>query len=146
MSTATEKQTARSFRKHKVFGEVWAIVSLPDEKHTPVGGYRCTKAEEQTRGALPVLAMDLTPEMIEFLEDNAPDMEPWEPPYVPAERLEIIVAAGRIAEDAERRMKEKKTAFDAAKKEWEAAAQELQRLVHEAAEEKAATPLFDGVN
>jgi hypothetical protein len=143
MSMTSEKQAVRAFRKHKVFGEVWAVVTLPDEKGTMVGGYRCTKAEEQTRGALPVLAMDMSPEMIEFLEDNAADMEVWEPPYVPAERLEVIVAAGRIAEEAERRMKEKKTTYDAAKKEWEAAAQELQRLVHEAAEEKAATPLFD---
>jgi hypothetical protein len=60
-----------------------------------------------------------------------------------AELLELIVGAGRIAEQAEAHMKQKKTAYDAAKKEWEAAAQELQRLVHEAAEEKAPTPLFD---
>jgi hypothetical protein len=145
MSTTSEKQTVRSFRKHKTFGEVWAVVTLPDEKATPIGGYRCTRAEEQTRGALPVLAMDMTPEMIEFLEDNAADMERWEPPLVPAEFLDQIVAAGRIADDAERRMKERKTAADAAKKEWEAAAQDLQRLIHDAAKEKTATPLFDGV-
>jgi hypothetical protein len=145
MSTTSEKQTARSFRRHKVFGEVWAVVCLPDAKTSPIGGYRCTKPEEQTRGALPVLAMDMSPEMIEFLEDNAADMELWEPPLVPAEFLDQIVAAGRIADDAERRMKEKKTAADAAKKEWEAAAQDLQRLIHDAADEKAATPLFDGV-
>jgi hypothetical protein len=59
-----------------------------------------------------------------------------------AELLELIVTAGREADDAERHMKEKKAAFDIAKKEWEAAAQELQRLVREAASEKK-TPLFD---
>lgn len=60
-----------------------------------------------------------------------------------AELLELIVTAGREADEAERRMKERKVAFDAAKKEWEAAAQELQRLVREAASERAETPLFD---
>jgi hypothetical protein len=143
MSTTSEKQTVRSFRKHKVHGEVWAIVCLPDAKLTPIGGIRCTKPEEQTRGALPVLAMDMSPAMIEFLEDNAVDMEPWEPPLVPAELLEQIVAAGRIADEAEARMKQKKTAADAAKKEWEAAALDMQRLVRMA---YADTPLFDGVH
>lgn len=140
---SSEKQTVRSFRKHKTFGEVWAVLTLPGDKPAITGGCRCAKPEEQTRGALPVLVMDMSPEVIEFLEDNAADMEVWEPPYVPAERLDVIVAAGRIAEAAEALMKQKKTAYDAAKKEWEGAAQELQRLVHEAAEEKAATPLFD---
>lgn len=140
MSTTTEKQTVRSFRRHRVFGEVWAIVSLPDEKHTPIGGVRCTKPEEQTRGALPVLAMDMSPEMIEFLEDNAADLEMWEPPRVPVELLEAICAAGRIADEAEARMKQKKTAADAAKKEWEASAQDLQRLIREAATSEPSLP------
>lgn len=143
MSVTNEKQTVRLFRKHRTFGEVWAIAVLADDvKLTPVGGYRCTKPEEQTRGALPVIALDFSPEMVEFLEDNAADMELWEPPRVPAELLEQIVAAGRIADEAERRMKAKKTAADAAKKEWEASAQDLQRLVRQAAAE---TPLFDAV-
>lgn len=134
MSTTTEKQSVRVFRKHKVFGEVWAVVCLPDAKATPFGGYRCTKPEEQTRGALPVLPMDMSPEMIEFLEDNAVDMEPWEPPKVPGELLEAIVAAGRIADEHESTWKSKDLAAKAAKKEWEKAAQDLQRLIREATE------------
>ncbi len=127
-------ETIREFRKHKLHGEIWAVDRLPSEKQpTMIGGYRCTKPEEQTRGALPVLVLDMSPEMIEFLEDNAVDLEPWAPPRVPGEHLEAIVVAGRLADEAEARWKSKHAAAAAAKKEWEQASQDLQRLIRDAA-------------
>jgi hypothetical protein len=137
--------TIREFRKHKLHGEVWAIERLQTDKAPAfLGGYRCTRPEEQTRGALPVLTLDHSAEVVEFLEDNGPDLDPWDPPKVPGEHLEAIVIAGRMADEAESTWKSRAAAAKAAKEVWELRCQDMQRLIREAAKGTEAPALpFD---
>lgn len=84
----------RAFIKHKVFGEVYAI------EHAMVGGARstlaarkCTRPEEMTSGALPVLTLHSSGDALEFVTKNYLDFALWEAPKVREELVEAATAA-----------------------------------------------------
>jgi len=134
----------RQFLKHVTYGEIWAVEWASDKRELPIGCHRCSRPEEQTNGALPVLFLEQHGEGLQWIEDNRPDLEPWEPPRVPVELLEKIAAAGRITDDAERDWKTKDAAAKASKKEWERSAQALSKLVREACD-FVPLPLLDSL-
>ncbi len=116
--------TTREFWKHKVYGEVYGV----ELYHPTDGGPRvvlaarkCSRPEEQTRGALPVLTLYTAGTEQEFVANNTNDFGMWEPAMTRDDAVEKL--RDKIAErDAA------KSHYDKIRKDERAALKTLEKL------------------
>ncbi len=134
----------RAFKKHRVLGDIYAIEILIDEgfARTAVAAMRCTRPEQLTRGALPVLSL-AGGESLQYYLNNQSDFATWEPPMVDTEALEAIVAAERYCQETQAEWERHHKSAAAAKKTHDKACDDLRRIVREASTEPEPLPLLD---
>ncbi len=134
--------TTREFRKHNVLGDIYAVEFIhEDGARVPVAALRCTRPEELTRGALPVLTLANGDDR-QFVLNNADEFGLWEPPMVDEEKLASIYAAETYCQDTEAEFERCHKAAAAAKKLHEKACDDLRRIVREANRSEPPAPLL----
>lgn len=132
MDDMTELTTERAFEKHKVLGEIFAVewIVAPGFSREAVGAMRCTKPEQLTRGALPVLPINSSE--LDFYKGNCLEFAEWEPPMVNEDVLAAIVEAERVCQEAEDDYERAAKAAKLAKQEYERACDELRHVARAA--------------
>lgn len=137
-----ELTTTREFRKHRVLGDVYAVEFINGEGPRMVAAAkRCTRPEELTGGALPVLHL-VDYDASQFYGANEAEFDLWEPPMIDTEKLAAILAAEHCCQGTESEWQRCDKAAKAAKKLYEKACDDLRRVVREAEEDPKAFPLL----
>lgn len=108
--------TTREFWKHTVYGDLYAVELLVGEGQREVlGARKCSRPEEMTRGALPVMQLYAGGDDAEFASNNRADFGMWEPPMTRDDAIEHFrekVNATRQAKtDYERIRKQERAAL-----------------------------------
>lgn len=119
--------TTRQFRKHTVLGDIYAVEF---NEADVLAASLCTRPEEMTRGALPVLALNATD--AQFVQTNASEFVRWEPPMADEEKLAAIIDAEGACQVAQYAAEQAQKAHRAAQKQFEKACDDLRRVVREA--------------
>lgn len=132
-------KTHREYRKHTVTGEIVAVELF---EGALVGVRACSRPEEQTRGALPV--MEITPSDVEWYEANKEHFEVYVPAPLPDELLIDLAAAEDDIKRCERIYEAKKGEAKAAREAYEASLRHVRDLIAEAKAAREQPSLFDG--
>ena len=132
-------EISREFRKHRIFGEIYAVEAFADGE--VLAALKCTRPEQLTRGALAVITLD-SHEDWAFVNTNENEFDVWNPPMVKEEHLAAIIAAERACEEGEQELSRAQKDRDAAKKTYEKACELLRRVVREAASNSEPAPLL----
>lgn len=124
--------TTREFWKHTVYGDIYAVELLAAEGQREVlSARKCSRPEEQTRGALPVMEL-YSGEDAALVSTHRTDFSLWEPPMTSDDKIEglrVKVTATRVAKsDYERIRKQERASlkhYDKCVSEEHAAAEAL---------------------
>jgi hypothetical protein len=83
--------TTREFWRHRVYGDIYAVELMVSEGQREVlGARKCSRPEEQTRGALPVMQLYAGGDDAEFASNNRADFGMWEPPMTRDDAIEFF--------------------------------------------------------
>lgn len=136
-------ETYREFWKHTVLGDIIAVELSCDADRGGVdvlAARYCSRGEELTAGALPVLPLQTTGEAFDLATGSPGEFEVWEPPPTPEMlRIEIVKAIDeRDAIASECTLM--RAAERARQKDLEKAEEEVRRLCRRLKEDPASRP------
>jgi hypothetical protein len=131
---------AREFLKHGPNGEIWAVEWLDDRKLQIAAGRRCSRPEEQTLGALPVLVLDNDIDTLSWLDDHQVEFDPWMPPRTSSEMFDAILRSAEEAEAAKKAWRDAAAEAKELREEWEEAVEALQVLIKQARDGRNTPP------
>ncbi len=134
--------TERAFEKHTTLAEIFAVEWLiaPGFSREAVGAIRCTKPEQLTRGALPVLLINSTD--LDFYKRNCLEFTKWEPPMVDEDAMQAIFAAETYCQETQAEAERCVKAASVARKLHDQACDDLRRIVREANTDQPVLPLL----
>lgn len=94
--------TTREFWKHTVYGDIYAVeLVITEGQRDVLGVLKCSRPEQQTRGALPVLTLDASSDgYAGLVASHRADFSMWEPPMTRDDAIEhfrVKVNATRTA-------------------------------------------------
>jgi hypothetical protein len=130
----------REFHKHAPTGEIWAIEWMDARKIAAAGARRCSRPEEQTLGALPVLDLSCELDTALFVDRHLEEFEAWAPPRNSEEMFTAILQAGAEAEEAKAVWQKSAAKTKELRGEWEDAVDTLQGLIKAARDGRDAPP------
>lgn len=133
-------QTHREFRQHKVTREIVAVELF---EGALVGVRSCTRPQEQTRGALPVMEIQ-TGGDTDWYKKNSESFLTWEPPTLPEELLVDLAAADEAIQVCEDLFEKKRSEAKAAKEALDLAYTHMRELVKMAKDAQTQPTLFTG--
>jgi hypothetical protein len=114
----------REFLKHGTLGEIYAVEYVGDGINRElVAAWLCTKVEEMTLGALPVLQMHAATSALgqaTFVRENLHEFVKWEPPQTPDDLIRRVI-------EQQRTFDQLLTAYTFAKNTEKLAARELEK-------------------
>jgi hypothetical protein len=140
-------ETTREYRQHRITAEIFALefLNVPDQPRELCAARKCSRPEEQSFGALPVLALQPVGDDFHFARQSMRELIEWQPPIPPEEAVKRVLAAQRKYDDLAAAYKLLRAKERAADKELEGAGEEVRkqvRLLAEASDPSKRPPLF----
>lgn len=126
--TVAAPAPVRGFYKHDTTGEIVAIEWLDTRRAGAAAARACSRPEEQSRGALPVLILD-DGDMLAWVEEHRAHLKPWDPPLLRDEALAAILQAGAEAAVAKSAWKEAAEEASDRKKRYDRLVEKVEGLI-----------------
>jgi len=130
----------REFRKNRKTGQIWAIELV---NGVLAAALECTKPEEMTDGALPVLPLESSTASLDVYRAAQGQCDAWEPERTPDGLRRNLVAAGHRLDDVETKIGKKKAELKRLNEQRDEVVAQIRRFVREL--ETGQTNLLDKV-